>query len=134
MCQMYLFAKSKQGDLSPCFLYYDQTLPYNSEETNMKYSMLPFFALILCFFACNGTKTDTSTPLSDCQECLNDGGTWQVDECTSNCALQDISCFRDTCPPACSEDCSGCFSESECNNAGCEWVWQEFDSTCQSAE
>lgn len=35
-----------------------------------------------------------------CETCLATGGTWQpeIEECTKDCAVQDISCFDEACP------------------------------------
>lgn len=90
--------------------------------------------LFVFSLSCQSSSKDSQTSsATTCEECLSTGGTWQIDECTTNCALQDISCYEDECPPPCSESCSGCFTESECLSAGCEWVWEEYGSTCETA-
>ena len=101
----------------------------------MQYNLLTTLFIALVFFACQPTEKDTNTTsATECDECLSSGGTWQIDECTSNCAIQDISCYTDECPPPCSESCSGCFSESECTSAGCEWEWDEYSATCKDTD
>ena len=89
---------------------------------------------LLLTFACIQEKDTGIDATSDCAACLESGGTWQVVECTQNCDLQDISCFTDECPPPCEEDCSGCFSERDCIDAGCSWEWEEFGSTCDTEQ
>ena len=58
-----------------------------------------------------------------CEACLESGGTWQPEAsgCTQDCAIQDISCFTTECPDSCTDDCSDCFSQDECEDAGCTW-------------
>jgi hypothetical protein len=83
-------------------------------------------------WACTGsspTPTDTDTTDTEvaaattCEDCLEQGGTWQpeAEQCTADCDLMDISCFRDTCPGECSEDCGSCFNQTECEAASCTW-------------
>ncbi len=94
--------------------------------------------LVLCglWAGCLGASTTPGTKTSSegCEDCLASGGTWQPEasECTKDCNVQDISCFRDTCPPACSESCDGCFSQTECEAATCQWN-QEAEATWCSA-
>ena len=67
--------------------------------------------------ACGTTEAET-----ECEACLESGGTWQVVECTRNCALQDGSCYRDACPVPCAADsCGTCFSQSDCEAVDCAW-------------
>ena len=76
-----------------------------------------------------GTDPDAGE-LSDCERCLESGGTWQpeANACTVNCDIQDISCFVDECPEPCGADnCDGCFGQRDCEDAGCTWrQMQEF--------
>ncbi|HKO94644.1 MAG TPA: hypothetical protein VJU61_25995 [Polyangiaceae bacterium] len=59
---------------------------------------------------------------TECEPCLRSGGTWQLGDCTTNCALQDTSCFRDACPAPCAADsCGTCFGRAECEAVHCEW-------------
>lgn len=58
---------------------------------------------------------------TECEACLASGGTWQPPACTTDCALQDTSCFRESCPKPCSSDGCQCFSRSACESAGCQW-------------
>lgn len=62
--------------------------------------------------------------IKDCDACLAKGGTWQPEAhyCTPNCDIQDVSCFTDQCPGACTaEACGYCFSASECLASSCMW-------------
>ncbi len=71
--------------------------------------------------------TEMACAPATCEDCLASGGTWQpeADACTSDCDLQDISCFRDDCPEPCgSGNCGGCFDATACNDAGCTWNQQ----------
>lgn len=84
--------------------------------------------MILIVWACISGTPDSADSVPDeavdCEECLNLGGTWQPEAggCTEDCAFQDVSCFTDTCPDACSvESCDSCFSEEDCTSAGCTW-------------
>lgn len=72
---------------------------------------------------------------SKCQQCVSEGGTWQpeADQCTSNCDIQDISCFRDSCPEPCSADGCQCFSESECEGVGCRWTVEGEAAWCAAS-
>jgi hypothetical protein len=74
---------------------------------------------------CKADPPATAATSGDaCQACLRSGGTWQpeANECTRKCAIQDISCFEDTCPGACAEDaCGDCFDAETCRAAGCTW-------------
>lgn len=91
------------------------------------------FHFLLFFSACSQVQTtDTSTQTTDtstttspdaCTQCLADGGTWQpeANECTENCAIQDISCFTESCPGSCEEDCAYCFDATSCEEAQCTW-------------
>ena len=66
----------------------------------------------------------TGPGASDCAACLASGGTWQPEasSCTQDCAIMDISCYRDACPGACSAtNCGDCFSSADCATAGCAW-------------
>ena len=51
------------------------------------------------FGDCCDNFANACTP-DACSACLDTGGTWQpeANECTTDCALQDISCFVDSCP------------------------------------
>lgn len=72
-------------------------------------------------------------PDDACAQCLADGGTWQpsADACTDNCAIQDISCYRDACPAPCSaSSCGSCFAQDACSQAGCQWVTEAEASFC----
>ena len=63
-------------------------------------------------------------PNEECEACLAGGGTWQPEarECTADCDVQDISCFRDACPAPCAAGaCGSCFSQAACDDAGCRW-------------
>lgn len=75
-------------------------------------------ASTLWALACGSAEVEETR----CEACLQSGGTWQIDECTSNCDVQDTACYRDACPVPCAADsCDTCFSESECEAAGCSW-------------
>ncbi len=81
-----------------------------------------YIAAMVCLTAC--TLGGEPTPADSlCEACLESGGTWQPEAsaCTENCAIQDISCFIRECPGACTEDCGDCFSQDECESAGCAW-------------
>ena len=73
-----------------------------------------------CEAACGGGSAGTG---DDCESCLAGGGTWQpeANECTADCDIADISCFTNSCPGSCEDDCSFCFSQDECSAAGCSW-------------
>jgi len=71
-----------------------------------------------------------------CEACLQSGGTWQVEAnaCTTNCDIQDISCFRDACPAPCAADsCGSCFNRSECEAVDCTWRGDGAPQWCSSA-
>ena len=57
----------------------------------------------------------------ECEACLARGGTWQPPECTSDCALQDTSCYRDACPGPCEPGTCECHTRDACEAAGCSW-------------
>ena len=59
----------------------------------------------------SGTTEDMELA-ETCGECLDLGGTWQpqAEECTSDCSLQDLSCYVTSCPGVCEPDaCHNCF-------------------------
>ena len=71
---------------------------------------------------------DATDPPSPCEACLASGKTWQpeADACTDSCAIQDISCYTESCPAPCGPDsCGSCLSQAECDGAGC--TWNAFD-------
>ena len=74
-----------------------------------------------CEAACGGAGSGGGA--DPCEACLAGGGTWQpeVSECTTNCDIADISCFTDSCPGTCQDDCAFCFGQGECEAAGCTW-------------
>lgn len=71
----------------------------------------------------SGTQTPDAGGDDACGACLASGGTWQPEAsmCTTDCDILDISCFRDTCPGECADDCGACFSQGECEAEGCTW-------------
>ena len=79
--------------------------------------------LVPLFFAsCGARPAPTESGDSECEACLRSGGTWQGSTCTRDCALMDISCFRDACPGPCSaDDCGACDASAACEAAGCSW-------------
>lgn len=53
-------------------------------------------------------NASSACDLDQCDACLATGGTWQpeANECTSDCDIQDISCFTDSCPTdSCEASC-----------------------------
>jgi hypothetical protein len=46
------------------------------------------------------TDADTATTTSPCEQCLEEGGTWQpeANTCTTDCDIMDISCYTESCP------------------------------------
>lgn len=68
-------------------------------------------------------EPEAEVTIDACEACLAAGGTWQpeIDECTQGCAVMDISCYTDTCPGECEDDCGFCFSPDACATAGCQW-------------
>ena len=69
-----------------------------------------------------------------CEACLASGGTWQpeAEACTEACEIQDISCYSQACPEACSPtNCGDCFSLSDCETMSCEWVQQNEIMWCR---
>ena len=69
-------------------------------------------------------EPDTVVPSDPCEACLASGGTWQPEEeeCTTNCALQDISCYTDACPGECGgNECGLCLTQDKCEAAKCTW-------------
>ncbi len=85
------------------------------------------------------TPSDASTtdaaPASHCEQCLASGGTWQVWECTESCGIADTACFTSYCPDPCGPDsCGGCFTSSECVNAGCQYHEQGESQWCTAPE
>ena len=71
----------------------------------------------------NNPSAEPSSETQGCEQCLANGGTWQPEaqECTENCEIQDISCFTETCPGSCEENCSYCFDSVSCEEAECTW-------------
>lgn len=69
-----------------------------------------------------------------CEACLEAGGTWQpeVAECTRGCGIMDVSCYTESCPGACEDDCGNCFSPDACEAAGCTWRQEEEAMWCTS--
>ena len=71
---------------------------------------------------------------TQCEECLQSGGTWQIDECTTDCGLQDTSCYRNACPVPCAADsCGTCFSQSECEAVDCAWHAEDEAMWCTAS-
>jgi hypothetical protein len=72
-----------------------------------------------------------------CATCLENGGNW-MPRLGTGCAAEcpnDIECFSDACPAACAPDnCGGCFNESECWVAGCDWsnAGGSINETCRA--
>jgi len=68
---------------------------------------------------CEGA-TETASP---CEACIGSGGTWQPGAgCTTNCGVMDLACYTKSCPAPCSkESCDTCFSDTDCESAGCKW-------------
>jgi hypothetical protein len=79
-----------------------------------------------------GPTAAESASAQACAACITQGGTWQpeANECTVGCAIMDISCYTDACPAACSDDCGGCFGETECKRAGCSWHQEQEAMWC----
>lgn len=68
-----------------------------------------------------------------CDECLRQGGVWQVDSCEANCNLGDASCYEDACPAPCGPgSCGGCEQQEACEEAGCEWAQDEEAMWCRA--
>ena len=83
--------------------------------------------------ACEPTPTPQPIDNRACPACLDHGGTWrpEVQECTQDCAIMDISCFTDDCPEACSSDnCSDCFDQTSCETAQCAWRQEDEIAWC----
>lgn len=74
----------------------------------------------------SGRMPDGATPEAlnaDCVACLATGKVWipgEPQHCEDEC-LEDSSCFEDLCPSACTSDTCSCFTETECEAAGCAW-------------
>jgi hypothetical protein len=68
-------------------------------------------------------EPDTAEPSDPCEDCLASGGTWQpeANACTTNCAIQDISCYTDSCPECSMDSCGSFVTASECEAADCSW-------------
>ncbi len=97
--------------------------------------MRAFFLFTVLLSACTCPTDPEQTSSTMCEACLASGGTWQPEasECTADCDLMDISCFRDECPGDCAVDsCGDCFSDTECAAIGCEWVVVAESAWCQS--
>ncbi len=97
------------------------------------------FAALLLLAACS-TPTPTGAGAGPdaeaCAACIKAGKTWQpeVKECTDNCDIQDTSCFKDSCPGACSAtNCEHCFEQTSCEAASCAWH-QEAEATWCTAK
>ena len=90
---------------------------------------MKWMVVALLLVGCSGGDV---TENESCESCLNDGGTWQPGSgCTEDCAIQDISCFRDECPGACEAGaCGNCFEQSACEAASCEWKNSEEAFWC----
>ena len=67
-----------------------------------------------------------------CNACIESGRTWQpeVSECTEDCDVQDISCYADSCPGSCADECGNCFSQSECEANSCTWHQEQEAMWC----
>lgn len=101
--------------------------------------LLTFAALPLLLLAACSTPTPTGTASGPdaeaCAACILSGKTWQpeVKQCTEDCAVQDISCFRDKCPGPCSAtNCEHCFAQAACESSGCAWREEAELSWCTS--
>lgn len=95
--------------------------------------MTRYALLLTALFALTACGEEDLSTITDCQECLDAGGTWQPedDACTEDCALQDISCWEDECPGECATDaCDNCFDQTECEAASCEWVTEGEGAWC----
>lgn len=87
------------------------------------------FCFLVLLSACGARPETTSGGAnsgggtsSECDACIASGGTWQVGQCTRDCALQDVSCYRDHCPAPCSSSsCGSCEGQDACEGAGCQW-------------
>lgn len=79
-------------------------------------------ALLALFFVACGARQPGGRS-AECEACLASGGTWQAGTtCTRDCALMDVSCYRDHCPGPCSaHDCGACEGSEACVAAGCRW-------------
>ena len=97
-------------------------------------SFLCLGAMLLTVAACEpDPPTPTPVDPSSCLACLEDGGTWQpeVNECTDDCDIMDISCFVDSCPEACAADnCGDCFDPTSCESATCTWNQEDELAWC----
>ena len=87
-------------------------------------------SLVLALFFAIGCGSDgddgedsQEEDLDECTACIESGGTWQpeVEECTQNCDIMDISCYTDGCPGECEDSCGYCFGQQECEDQGCTW-------------
>ncbi|MEE2780365.1 MAG: hypothetical protein VYE15_07570, partial [Myxococcota bacterium] len=84
-----------------------------------------------------GEPEEEDPAMSPCWNCLMTGGTWQpeAEACTTNCDIQDISCYVDSCPEEepmddqwiCTEllECvdvvpAGCTSDFDCADGFCK--------------
>ena len=78
---------------------------------------------------------DASPEPSACEACIEEGGTWQpeLNECTQNCSIADISCYTDTCPGDCFDACEFCFTSSECMDAVCVWNQEDGLGWCSDS-
>jgi len=89
------------------------------------------FFLIACLDS-DGSSQTNYTDNQECEACLSQGKTWQPEAnvCTENCAIQEASCFINTCPGSCDEECSYCFDASACMASECTWHQDEELSWC----
>ena len=98
-------------------------------------SLLLVVGMISCISGGKEPETDEVdfASISDCESCLKNGGAWQPEiehePCNPSCAWQDVSCFLDECPE-CTEESCGCFSEQECLEVNCNWIYDDFGSYC----
>jgi hypothetical protein len=79
------------------------------------------FAVALSACAVRAPSPDRER--ASCEACLAQGKTWQgAAGCTTSCAVQDTSCYRDHCPgPCASSACGDCRAQDACVRAGCTW-------------
>ena len=72
----------------------------------------------------DGPVENNEQQQGECETCLAEGGTWQpeVPVCSEDCAYQDISCYTESCPGECEDNCGYCFGDQkECEEQGCTW-------------
>ena len=116
--------KTDEPDIAPSYAQTGCYLPVmNARAPRFLNVTSMFFLFTIALVGCGARPSGPEPEDAEaCRSCLASGGTWQVGECTRDCALQDVSCYRDACPGPCGgESCGTCEGAEACEGAGCTW-------------